>query len=724
MYRNKNKEFESKNNFFTLLKSVKISKSMRNRILIVLTLSALLIVSFTIFRDKKSDKNQVVLEAITHSLNSAHYQPQKLDDVFSEKVYNLYLERIDYFKRFFTQPDIDEFETYKKNLDEQISHLSFDFYSLVNKKFDTYLSRSQRYFTEILSQPFNFELEENYESDPEKRTWSKDTFELKENWRKLLKYETLIRLATEIELQEDAKQKNDTSVKQKDQITLEVEARNKTLKNYQDWYKRMLKLDGDDRFSLFVNSITNVYDPHTEFLPPADKENFDITMTGKLEGIGATLQENNGYIKVVKIVPGSASWKQGELQVNDLILKVAQAKDEPVDIVDMRLDEAVKLIRGKKGTEVKLTVKKPDGTIKVISIIRDIVILEETFAKSAILKSEKNKKNFGYILLPKFYADFEDRNGRNCAEDVEKEIRKLSAENIDGIVLDVRSNGGGSLQEVVKLAGFFIKNGPIVQAKTRLGEASVLRDEDSNIQYSGPLVILVNSVSASASEILAAAMQDYKRAVIIGTNTYGKGTVQRFIDLDDYYGKEYTGMKPLGSIKITIQKFYRINGGATQLKGVAPDIIIPDEYDYMGIGEKEDKFALPWTTIPQVRYDVAQSKNDFGIAIKKAKERIASNSTFKLFQERTDYLKSQKDKTKITLNLKKYRDSEKDRKEIVKKYEKIDKLENKLLISALRDEIVTTKTDTILARRIKEWHKEIQKDFELEEAVNVLNDLK
>ena len=355
----------------------------------------------------------------------------------------------------------------------------------------------------------------------------------------------------------------------------------------------MDKIDESDWLSIYLNSITTIYDPHTAYFPPQDKENFDIAMSGQLEGIGARLTSKGGFIVVAEIVPGSACWRQGQLKVGDKILKVGQGDEEPIDITDMRTDHAVKYIRGKKGTEVRLTVKQVDGSVITIPIIRDIVILEETYTKSAVID------NKGYINLPKFYADFSGNGGRDCSDDVKNEILKLKEEGVEGIILDLRNNGGGSLQDVVEMAGLFIKEGPIVQVKAKVGKPRVYSDTDESVYYDGPLVVMVNTYSASASEILAAAMQDYGRAVIVGGSptTFGKGTVQRAFDLDGFVSEAYDEIKPLGALKLTLQKFYRIDGGTTQLKGVTPDIILPDTWSYLNVGEKDQEFPIPWDEI-------------------------------------------------------------------------------------------------------------------------------
>ncbi|HEY0029208.1 MAG TPA: S41 family peptidase, partial [Bacteroidia bacterium] len=540
------------------------------KLLFLIPAAALAFISATYI--VQSDKEEAIDQILMQSLNSVHYSPMEVNNDFSKKVFKLYMERLDYNKKFLIQSDVDELKKMEEQIDEDINKGSFTFF---DKSFDIINKRVEEakvYYTDILAKPFDFTNDENLQLDAEKTAYAKDKNGLKEEWRKSLKYQTLARMVEMMDNQEKAKEKSDT-VKLKSRTELEADARKKILKSNDDYFKRLKEFDRNDRIAIYFNSIAGVYDPHTEFFAPKDKANFDIGMSGQLEGIGAQLQEKDGYIKVSNIVPGSASYKQGQLKAGDLILKVAQGAGEPVDVVDMRMDDAVLLIRGKKGTEVRLTVKKPDGNIIVIPIIRDIVVLEDSYAQSVIIKG---KKNIGYIKLPSFYADFSGKGGRSCAKDIKKELEKLKAEHVDGIILDLRYNGGGSLPDVVDMAGLFIDKGPVCQVKQKAALAQVLEDRDAGVVYDGPLTVMVNSNSASASEIMAAAIQDYHRGVIVGTSpsSFGKGTVQRFFNLDDYLPPAYANLKPLGEVKITTQKFYRINGGATQLKGVVPDIVL------------------------------------------------------------------------------------------------------------------------------------------------------
>jgi carboxyl-terminal processing protease len=502
---------------------------------------------------------------VLNYVEQLHFRPKSLDDKLSEQLFNYYIESIDGGKRFLTKEDLALLENHRLNLDNQATEGTFTFFDLSIDLLDKSLRKTQGFYRELLSKPFNLNGDATFETDSEKRPFPANDAELKEVWRKLLVYEIISRVNEKLDIQG----KGSAEIKAKSTDELEKEAREAVLKLYDEWYERLFKTKRSDRLSIYINSLTHLYDPHSDFFEPIEKQNFDIRFTGKLEGIGATLQTVGDYTKVATVVVGGPAWKTKEIFENDIILKVAQEGADFKDISGMVINDVVQQIRGKKGTKVRLLVKKVDGAIKEVEITRDIIELEEGFAKSLLLKNDQlPSEKYGYIYLPRFYADFEDPKGRFCAPDVEKEIEKLKAENVKGIILDLRNNGGGSLSDVVKMTGFFIPSGPVVQVKSKESKADVLRDPDSRTQYDGALIVMVNNMSASASEIIAAALQDYGRAIIVGTkSTYGKGTVQRFFDLDMGL-RGYEEFKPLGEVKITTQKFYRINGGSTQLKGV------------------------------------------------------------------------------------------------------------------------------------------------------------
>ncbi|MCB9080948.1 MAG: carboxy terminal-processing peptidase [Lewinellaceae bacterium] len=666
------------------------------------------------------EKDAILMQTIRVFLDQLHYRPLTFDDNFSEKLYAEYLDGLDGGRRFLTQEDLLAFADYRTQLDDEAKSGSFEFFDRSLEHFDAALVKTQAYYREILSQPFNFDLKESFESDPEKRGYAANDAELKKVWYHLLKYETMTRLADKMENQE--KEGEETPVKSF--AELEKEARASVLELYNDWFDRMMKMKRDDRRSLYFNSLTHLFDPHTEFFEPVEKQNFDIRFSGRLEGIGATLQTVGDYTKVSSIVVGGPAWKTKEIFENDIILKVAQGNEgEFKDVTGMVINDVVQLIRGKKGTLVRLLVKKVDGTTKEIQIIRDIVQLEDGWARSLIIDSNENER-IGYLNLPSFYADFNDPNGRFCARDVNTEIEKLKAEKVNGIILDLRNNGGGSLSDVVRMTGFFLETGPIVQIKSRDGQTDVLRDVDSRVQYDGPLIVLVNNFSASASEIMAGALQDYGRAIIVGTkSTYGKGTVQRMYDLDMAV-RGYDEIKPLGDIKITTQKFYRITGGSNQLTGVIPDIILPDQYHFVDIGEREDAHAMEWTEIPKVDFQ----QNTYRIRKmdeikKRSQQRVNNDPLFQKIYSRAKEVKEQRETSTYSLNLQDYVATQKKMTAASNAFRDLFKdtfVKNAHNLAA--DETVINTEESSKARN-EDFLKGVAKDIYLRETMNIMHDM-
>jgi carboxyl-terminal processing protease len=669
-----------------------------------------------------TQKEAVLMQAILANLNHLHFLPKEIDNEFSAEVFDLYLDRIDNGRRFLTQKDVKELEAFRQNLDDEALSGSFVFFDRSLEILHAAQEKTQAYYRELLAQPFNYETSEHFEADGKKRGFADDDDELRDFWRQYLKFEVLQRLADKLEEQEN----QDEEIEAKSFEQLEQESRENVLEFMDGWFDRLSKLKRDDRMSIYLNTITSIFDPHSEYYKPIDKANFDIRFSGKLEGIGATLQSDGDFTKVHQIVVGGPAWKQKELEKNDLILKVRQeSEEEAVNIAGMQLNDVVQLIRGKKGTSVILTVRKADGTTRNITIVRDVVILEEQFAKSLILEKEELNEKIGYIFLPSFYADFQDNNGRFCSKDVADEIEKLKAENVDGIILDLRSNGGGSLRDVVKMTGYFIESGPIVQVKSRDKPAEVLKDVDPRVQYDGPLVIMVNSYSASASEILAAALQDYGRAVIVGSggSTFGKGTVQRFVDLDRTI-RGYSDLKPLGEIKLTTQKFYRINGGSTQLKGVVPDIILPDNWFFIESGEREREYAMEWTEIDPVPFgqNVMKIKNLSKIQAR-SQERIAENASFQKIVENARRLENQRDQSRFPLSISGYQQMNREQKEEAAQYEGIFSEVVNQGARNLAADLPAIQADESWTARNEEWLKNISKDLYLKEAMHILHDL-
>jgi len=686
---------------------------------------ALLVNSFAINASNKNnvadpEKDKVLIYVLKNILTRGHFVVKDMNDDFSEQVFNSFVDGLDPSKRYFTQEDLKEFSQYKYEIDNQLLQDDLTFYKLVYNRFLTKIKNAKSYYGALLEEPFNFNNNETIDLNYEEIPFAKNDNELVDYWRKQLKLQTLGRVQEQAELQKE-KVKKDKKFKLKSLATLEKEARTEVLKNMDELYIRIEELEHEDWFSTFLNSVVGAFDPHTTYMAPRTKERFDQSMSGKLEGIGARLQKKGIYTHIFELVSGGPAWKQGDLEAGDIILKVAQGDNEPLDIVGMRLDDAIKFIKGKKGTEVRLTVKKKlDGSIKVISIIRDVVQLDETFVKSSIV--EKNGKKYAVIDLPSFYIDFQDQASRDSAKDMEKEIERLKAENVTGLIVDLRNNGGGSLKTAIEISGLFIDKGPIVQVKYRGENPIIKNDIDPQIQWEGSLVILVNEFSASASEIFAAAMQDYKRAVILGGNqTYGKGTVQNILPINQFY-PNYE--EDLGYLKMTIQKFYRVNGGSTQKEGVYSDIAMPSRYSYMKVGERDLEGALAWDKVPQAKYSQTNSYANFADVVYSSKQRIASNSNFKLVNKYAKWLKKNQKENSYSLNYKKfYKESEEKEKE-ADKFKSVFDYKSNLTYFSPKYEQSLFKDNKDLADKRMAWHKNLSKDMYISEALNVLSELK
>ncbi|MCK5782229.1 MAG: carboxy terminal-processing peptidase [Flavobacteriales bacterium] len=673
------------------------------------------------FYKRKPDKDRVLLELIQYVLEEGHYSPSELDNEFSMRFYDDYIKNLDYSKRYFLQSDIHEFEPFNTLIDDQLKFGDLTFFDLTFQRVSKRIEEVKTIYTEILSKPMDFSKKEFLESNVDSLSFAKDRSELEDRWRLYLKYNVLVRISDAQDTQEK-ELKDDPNFEVKSFEVLEKEARAAVQKTFDGWNERLTDLDRDDWFSVYLNVLTAQFDPHTTYFAPRDKDRFDQDISGHLEGIGARLQAKDGFVTVIEVIGGSPSWKQGDLEVEDKILKVAQDKDEPVSIVGMRLDDAVDLIKGKKGTKVRLFVKKLDGSKKEIPITRDVVEIEETFAKSSII--DRNGTKFGIIHLPKFYIDFKDRDARNAGDDVEKEVKYLKNEGVKGIILDLRNNGGGSLQTAVKMSGLFINEGPIVQVKSRDKAPQILKDENADILWDGPLVVLVNEYSASASEILAAALKDYGRAVIVGSkHTYGKGTVQNIWDLDKLINPRLE-VKPLGSLKLTIQKFYRINGGATQLKGVESDIALPDRLSYLDIGEKQQENPMPWDTISPLKYKKWHLNRDLDDIKSKSSKRVSKSEQFKLIDENAIWLKNRRENERVALDIEGFKKENDEFEKEVSKFKPLSKYDNKLTFESLPNELKLIEQDSVFAMKRERWHKALKKDAYVEEAVNILNDLK
>ncbi len=721
---------------------------MKRNYKLLLVIAALSVALWSFIPREKNDpeKDKLLLELLTFVIERGHYDPAEMNDAFSKGVYKDYIEALDPSKRFFLQSDIDEFARYETQIDDQIKNKDLAFFNLTYERLMKRIDESKGFYKEILDKPFDYSVQESFNTDYEKLPFAKTTAELKDKWRKQIKLSTLSSLTDKLKMQEDLKkgiapenkakagnktaeeikksqealQKEAEKVASKTFEQLEKETRDTSLKSLNEYFDFIGDLDQNDWFSVYVNAIASRFDPHTNYFAPDEKERFDVSISGKLEGIGARLQKKNDYTEISEVISGGPAWRGKELEAGDIIMKVAQGNDEAVDVAGMHLDDVVKKIKGPKGTEVRLTVKKVDGTLKVYSIIRDIVEIEETYAKSSIVN--KNGLKYGIIYLPKFYIDFENNDGRDAGKDIAIEVERLKKEGVQGIVMDVRDNGGGSLKTVVDIAGLFIEEGPIVQVKSAGRKKEVLYDRDKRVQWDGPLVIMTNEFSASASEILAAAIQDYRRGIVIGSKqTYGKGTVQNVIDLNQFVRGSTMG--DLGALKTTTQKFYRINGGSTQLEGVHSDVVMPDKYAYLKMGERDIDNAMPFDKIDPANFNFWDKQANFDQAIDNSNRRIASNPQFKLIDENARWI-DQRDKESVySLNIDEFKKEQAAIEEKAKKYKSISDYKNALEFTSLPHEMAAMKNDAALKEKRDRWHESLSKDIYVEEALNVLDDL-
>ena len=687
-----------------------------------LVIVSVLFLGFTKCSIKGTDpsEKQRLLTTIGTVLEEQHYSPKKIDDAFSKQIFKKYLEELDIDKNLFLQSDINELKQYETYLDDELHGSEIKFVPTVNAIYNKRIPEVVVIYRELLSHPFSFDVDETIQAETEKQVYPSNLAERTERWRKKLKLLTLERYSDML----DAKEKNpkDTTYNKPDSL-LEKDARAKVLKAMDRVYDRIkAKYDDNERFNTYINTITNMMDPHTDYFPPVEKRAFDEQMSGRFYGIGAQLQEQDGVIKIASLLTGGPAWKSNEFLVNDVIVKVAQGKDEPVDISGYDINDAVKLIRGNKGTEVRLTIKRQDGSVKVVSLIRDEIVQDESFARSAVVN--ENGKKVGYIYLPDFYADFDRPEGARCSEDVAKEIKKLQNENVSGIVIDLRFNGGGSLYEVIQMVGLFIKGGPVVQVRDKEGKSSVPPIRNNVFMYDGPLAVMVNEGSASASEIFAAAIQDYKRGIIIGsTSTYGKGTVQKNMPLGKRFDF-FSDHSEFGAIKLTFQKFYRINGGSTQLKGVTSDIVLPDAYDYLKIREKDNPAALPWDEISKAKFDKWESNFDFNKVITEENNAVKSNEAFNFIQSNTAWL-AKKNDAPINLNLAKYKAEQKLVRLTVTQNQSLAKLKKEMDIRSMEadKDKFENNPDKSKGDRYKAWLKSLKTDLYIQQSVKVVEDM-
>ena len=672
------------------------------------------------FSSDEPNKDRLLVDLVSYVLDKLHYDPKIINDDFSIKVYDEFIEAIDSQKRFLLESDIEMLSKYRLLIDDQINSSDITFFNAAYEALINRISEVEEFYEEILDEPFNFDIDEEINLDYENLNYATNLNDLKNLWRKRLKLSALDAYAAKKEINDDKSDSEKSQIKTDEEI--ENESRSSIKDNLKDFFQFNSELERFDWFSIYLNSIVTQYDPHTTYLAPEAKEVFDQNISGKFQGIGARLSKTKQQVEIVEIIIGGPVWRDNLLNVGDIIISVAQSEDEePTEISLMKLSDATDLIKGEKGTKVYLTVKRVDGGVEQVVVTRDVVELEETYAKSSIINDDLSK--YGLINLPRFYVDFDDYGERNAATDLKKEILNLKSKGINGLILDLRNNGGGSLKTVVDITGFFIEKGPVVQVKSIGGRKEVLRDNDPSILWDGPLVVLVNEFSASASEILAAALQDYNRAVILGSKqTYGKGTVQNIVDLNNVISGNTYG--DLGSLKITTDKFYRVNGGSTQLEGVKSDIIFPNRYSYIDIGEKDLENPLSWDKIDPARYNNSGNIFNYSKVISDSKERINNNEYFALIDEHASWIKSQQDDKIVSLDYLTYKGDLESSKSQNNKLKRIEEFESPYIFqwNNTNDEEDNSYNDDIKEKRDR-WIESLKKDIYVNEAMNLLRDL-
>ena len=668
-----------------------------------------------------NDKDRLLIELISHVIQRGHFNVKSLNDDMSEQIFHTYLESIDGQKRFFLQSDYREFAKYMYRIDDQLRNLDLTFFDLTYQRLILRMNEVENLYVSLLSRPFDFERKESFDTDYEEQLFPLSSSSRAEKWRKQLKLSTLSVLYDKVE---EVKKKDEESTAEhvsSSWAVLEQEARETTRENMENYFNLMNELERKDWFDIYLNAFVLQFDPHTNYFNPDDKDRFDMNMSGKFEGIGARLSKRDQAIKVVDIIVGGPLWRDQLMEVGDEIQLVRQDEGDAVDIRSMRLDDAIKLIKGPKGSTVYLTIKKVDGTIQTIPVKRDLVVLEESYARSSVIN--RLDQRYGLIHLPKFYVDFKSYKERNAAHDVEQEIVNLKEAGVEGLIIDLRNNGGGSLQTVVDIAGLFIDKGPIVQVKSTVSKTEVLRDRDDKTLWDGPMVILVNELSASASEILAAALQDYERAIVLGSKqTFGKGTVQNVVDLNRFLSNSTYGN--LGALKITTDKFYRINGGSTQLEGVKSDVITPDRYSYVDVGERDEDNPMSWDKITPLMYTKWHGYLNYNEVIKKSQDRVNNHPIFKLVDQDAKWVEQRQNDKSITLNYQQYVSELEADRTYSDQFDAVKEYNNKLKFTVAPAEQERIVADSIFREKRERWFSDLTADFYVEEAVNILDHLK
>jgi carboxyl-terminal processing protease len=686
------------------------------------------------------DAREAVLASAASTLLREHVLAKSIDDGVSKEAFHNLIEELDVGKVFLLDSDVQKLARFETDMDDELRAGDL----VLGRKAVALLASRRRVVADvvarILAAPLDFTANESIETDPKKRAFCKSEEELAARWRGVLKLQVLER-TQELEdtLEKRAHPKPDAKAADPDDAKRDAVAekalgeipatfegrRDKVQKElatrYATQFARLASLDKLAPAQTFINAVNAAFDPHTTYLPPAEEAELGIALTGRLEGIGATLREQEHYILVNDLVPGGAAWQQGKLEVGDLILSVAQEGKEPVDVMDMPIGKVVSMIRGPKGTVVVLTVKKPDGTLKTISITRDVVRIEATYARGAILKT-KASGDIGYVHLPGFYGESKKPGERNATDDIRTILTQLTKKGVTSLVFDLRGNGGGLLTHARDIAGLFVKEGPVVQTKDSKGKVEVLRDKDPSVAFAGNVVVLVDRFCASAAEIVAGALQDYERAVVVGTSaTHGKGTVQAVIELDR---QMKTPGDPLGLYKVTIQEYFRVSGGSTQLKGVVPDILLPDPTSFVESGERTLPHAIPWSTIDAVSFVKTPHVWKTADLASASSARTSANADLAPVTKFAKIMEARKDKTLKPLDRTTWQTEYKRAKA------ELDALDPKKREQKPLMEVVplaaqeATAQDPRMQRQLDKWKDGLARDLWVDETTHILADIK
>ena len=689
----------------------------------------------------RDPREKVLASAASAFLEEEHVRAKTIDDAVSKEAFQRFVEELDASKLFLLEGDMQKLAKYETDMDDEL-HAG----DLVLGRKGTALLMSRRKLVadvvaKILATPLDFTTNESIETDPKKRAFCKTEEELAARWRGVVKLQVLER-TQELEdtLEKKAHPKPDPNKAAVDPDDAKRDAaaekalgdipptfegrRDKVQKElatrYATQFTRLGSVDKLEPAQSFINALNGAFDPHTNYLPPAEEAELDIALTGRLEGIGATLREQEHYILVNDLVPGGAAWQQGKLEVGDLIQSVTQEGKEAVDVMDMPISKVVTMIRGPKGTVVVLKVKKSDGRLDTISITRDIVRIEATYARGAVLKTKTNG-DIGYVHLPGFYGESKKPGERNATEDMRVILNQLTKKGVTSLVFDLRGNGGGLLTHARDIAGLFVNQGPVVQTKDGKGAVEVLSDKDPSISFNGQVVVLVDRFCASAAEIVAGALQDYERAVVVGTSaTHGKGTVQAVIDLDRQLKSH---ADPLGLYKVTIQEYFRVSGGSTQLKGVVPDVFLPDPTSFVESGERTLPHAIPWSTIKAVPFTKVPHTWKTGELVTASTARTGTNADFATVTKFAKIMEARKDKTLKPLERTawqaEYNKAKADLDVLDPK-----KREQKPLLEVAALTPPATSTDPRLQRQMDKWKDSLARDLWVDESARVLADMK